>query len=346
MNKTLPFSPDLLYRAVETADDGIYVTDAAGRIVFANQAILTIVGYHEATFVGSRTSIFRSGKMSPEYYQRLWQTVLSGAVWREVIVNRRENGEFYEAFQTITPVLGDDGNVEFMIAVQRDLSKVRELERELTRSQTEVERLLDEKDTLLQEVYHRVKNDVEMVKSLLQLQAESAASPEAREAISLAAGRVAIISRTYGLLQDRGAGEDTSLSEFLDYLAANWRESVLPDRLRLEVAAGSERLASRFLISIGLLCNEGVTNASKYALAGTGSPNIVISVRMQEDPAGGASRIVVTIRDNGPGYPEDVISGARRGFGLKVVAAIVQQHNGRLSLRNDSGGVLEASLTP
>lgn len=343
MIKTMSISPELLCRAVESADDGIYITDPTGRIVFANEAIRQITGHPVEEMIGSQTSIFRSGEMSREYYARLWNTVLSGRVWREIIVNRRANGELYEASQTITPIVGTCGEVEGMIAVQRDLTSVRVLEEELKKSQTEVERLLREKETLLEEVHHRVKNDVELVRSLLEIQAKSATSQEARDAIQLASQRVSVVSRSYQALQENASGDGMDVAFYLDSLAENWRQAILDSSATLSLDVEHRHLGSKYLVSVGIVCNEVVTNAAKYG-AVRERFELRLSVKFEQEETGDDTFVVISASDNGPGYPISVVQGEDRGFGLRVIAALAAQYRGSLRLGNRQGAETQIRL--
>lgn len=256
MNGTMGLTADLLARAVEATTDGVYITDTSGRILFANKAILEISGYAAEEFVGGSSSIFRSGLMSKEYYTRLWDTVLSGEVWREAITNRRANGETYEASQTISPVTDDEGNLCMLIAVQRDISREHELAQELRQVQTVVEQLLEEKEALLKEVYHRVKNDLLLTGSLLELQAAETNVPDARESLERAAARTAVLARVYELLQSQPRANQLPLADLLRELVEALTTSTVPDNVTLTLRVDPVQVSSRIATAVSLVLNK------------------------------------------------------------------------------------------
>ncbi len=119
-------------QAVESAGHAIFITDTDGTIEFVNPAFETLTGFTEAEVIGETPHVLNSGEMPEGYFEELWDTVQSGAVWEEEIVNRRKNGETYTAIQTISPVTdGDD--IHAFVAVQDDITERKKREETLTR---------------------------------------------------------------------------------------------------------------------------------------------------------------------------------------------------------------------
>ncbi len=125
---------ELLLRAVEAAHHGIYITDAQGRIQYANPAFLALTGYTNEEILDRPISILSSGEMPAEYYQHMWESIRSGRRWQEEIVNRRRDGSLYCAFQIIAPVTEPDGSISSYIGIQHDISAEKEIRRTLDRT--------------------------------------------------------------------------------------------------------------------------------------------------------------------------------------------------------------------
>lgn len=117
-------------QAVESAGHAIYWTDPDGTIEYVNPAFEVITGYSESEAIGRNPRILNSGKMDDEYFEDLWETVLSGAVWEEEVINRRKNGDQYIAYQTIAPVMLDD-ELKAIVAIQTDITDRKEIEQNL-----------------------------------------------------------------------------------------------------------------------------------------------------------------------------------------------------------------------
>lgn len=124
------------HRAVEAAGHAIFFTDFAGHIVYVNPAFEEITGYPAEEVLGETPRRLNSGYHSPEYFRQLWETITSGEVWREEIVNRRRDDDIYIANQTIAPVTDPaDGTITHFVAIQTDVTKQREHQQALERSQ-------------------------------------------------------------------------------------------------------------------------------------------------------------------------------------------------------------------
>ncbi|MFQ3294607.1 MAG: PAS domain S-box-containing protein [Halobacteriales archaeon] len=124
--------------AVESAGHAIYITDVDGTIEYANPAFEEITGYPVVEAVGRDPKILKSGEMGPEYYEQLYETLFSGAVWEEEIVNERRSGDRYTAHQTIAPVTVEDEITAF-VAIQTDITERKERERALERQNERLE---------------------------------------------------------------------------------------------------------------------------------------------------------------------------------------------------------------
>jgi diguanylate cyclase (GGDEF)-like protein/PAS domain S-box-containing protein len=108
--------------ALRSAANGVVITDRAGTITWVNPAACAITGYAAAELIGRHTRTLKSGEHPPEFYARLWATVLAGATWSGVIVNRRRDGSHYHEEQTIAPVVDGAGAITHFIAIKQDVT--------------------------------------------------------------------------------------------------------------------------------------------------------------------------------------------------------------------------------
>lgn len=338
MTFTQQISSDLLREAVDRADDGIYITDRDGTILFANEAIAQITGHSRDKLVGSKTRIFRSDEMSDMYYKRLWDTVLSGEVWRELITNRRADGSLYEAFQTITPVTNSDGKTTMMIAVQRDLSGHSDVREELRRTQTDVERMLQEKETLLREVYHRAKNDLMLAASMLRLQANADSGEDASTRVERAAERTEALSRAYQYFEEHSASARVHAGELVEILAREMCEARAPGMVDLSVRTSAVAISSRLAVAVSIILNELIVNSIKYGLRTNEKLRLSVSVRQND------KNLVLECSDNGPGFPEDVRNRERSGFGLRVIEVLATPRKGTVVIGPPPGATVTVEL--
>ena len=109
--------------AVEAAANGIIITNLNGCIEWCNQAFLEMTGYRFEEVLEQNPSFLNSGRHPKEFFQTLWDTILSGKVWHGETINRRKDGILYIEEQTITPVVNEMGEITHFIAIKQDISE-------------------------------------------------------------------------------------------------------------------------------------------------------------------------------------------------------------------------------
>jgi two-component sensor histidine kinase len=179
-------------------------------------------------------------------------------------------------------------------------------------------RLLQEKDLLMQEVHHRVRNSLQLVRTILTMQARSMSS-EAREQIEKASGRIMAIAAVHQRLYDGGAINAADAGDYLRGLLTDMRDLVpeaTGDR-ELHIDIDPFQLPADDLTALGLITGELVTNALKHGLG-----KIDVTVRRRPDG------LEIAVADEGAGFPEDFDPTARTGLGMRVVAALSKLPSG------------------
>jgi diguanylate cyclase (GGDEF)-like protein/PAS domain S-box-containing protein len=109
--------------AVEQTADSVFITDPDGRIEYVNPAFELLSGYTAREAVGSTASLIKSGRYGPEYFQRMWATLLSGEVFRDTLVNRRKDGRLYYEEKTITPLSENGGQITHFVSTGHDVTE-------------------------------------------------------------------------------------------------------------------------------------------------------------------------------------------------------------------------------
>jgi len=108
--------------AIKHAGVAISITDADGVIEYVNPAFEQLTGYTAAEAVGSNHRILKSGEMSEAHYEELWETITDGETFEERAINRSKDGDRYILQQTISPVIGPDGEPEAFVGIQFDIT--------------------------------------------------------------------------------------------------------------------------------------------------------------------------------------------------------------------------------
>jgi PAS domain S-box-containing protein len=114
-----------LVTAVEQCANAIVIADTDGRIRYVNPQFTVMTGYSSEEAIGANPRVLKSGKVPPEVYRELWETVLAGKVWQGELINRRKDGTHYNEEMRITPVRSSNGTVVSFIALKQDITERR-----------------------------------------------------------------------------------------------------------------------------------------------------------------------------------------------------------------------------
>jgi hypothetical protein len=204
---------------------------------------------------------------------------------------------------------------------------------EQQRLEAALEQARGERATLLREVHHRVKNNLQMVASLLALQMDAVPEGDARDLLQDSARRVRSIALVQDHLYGSASLERVDLAGYARSLAEITAHTLAP-KTRLVVEADPVEVSLEHAVPVGLILNELLTNAFTHGARGEGGE---VHVTVLESGA----HVRVRVRDTGPGLPEgfDLRQGTR--LGLPLVTKLVRQLRGRLSARSEGGAVFE-----
>ena len=207
---------------------------------------------------------------------------------------------------------------------------------ERRRVQQRLEDALREKTVLLNEVHHRVKNNLQVIGSLLNLQAEHAADSRLRAILAESCGRVKAMALTHQLLYEHKDFSHLDLADYLQRLVQSIRSTYFASggnvTLRLDLPSAIVRLDLERAISCGLLVNELLTNSCKHAFPGERRGEIVIELGESDD-----GQILVSVADNGIGLPSETELAQSYSLGLQLVPLFVEQLHGRLAIEREAG---------
>jgi len=195
-----------------------------------------------------------------------------------------------------------------------------------------IQALLDEKKLLLQEVHHRIKNNMNVSISLLSLQEDQIENPEAKAALAAARGRMLSMMVIYDKLYRSGDYRNISaagyFTQLLDALTAQFDTS----RIRFEHTFDDIILDSSVLSPLGIILNELLTNAHKYAFPSGGKGTVTVRLSGLDD---GTATLAVS--DDGAGLGETFDIHEQKGFGLVLVTGLAAQIGGSVSLDKENG---------
>jgi two-component sensor histidine kinase len=189
---------------------------------------------------------------------------------------------------------------------------------------------------MFDELNHRVKNNLAIVSSMLTLQSRVTPSPEVREHLAKAVDRIQTIADVHASLYRSGRKDDVDFAAYMVDLCSRLRDSVLDTtRVDLEVDAEPAVVPLDKAVALGVVVNELVTNAAKYAYPPPVHGTIVI--RLARDDGS----LVLQVEDSGPGLPKEV---PKTGLGMQLVRSLVQQLGATLKVSRPPGAVFAIRL--
>jgi PAS domain S-box-containing protein len=233
----------------------------------------------------------------------------------------------------LVPVLDGAGACIQVLWSSRDVTARKQADAQVRAS-------LREKETLLREIHHRVKNNLQVIAGLLHFQAKSVSAPEDVAAFSELRQRIFAMT----LLHERiYQSPDVARVIFCDYVRALVEElgrSFAPHaRIRIDITTTDDvRLPIELAMPGGMIVSELVTNALKYAFPGTREGTVTVSVQVVGD------RVVLGVDDDGVGFPDGFEPGAGRGFGWELVRTLVMQIDGAVETTTDRGAHVRVSF--
>lgn len=322
----------------EHAGHGVLITDRNGTIEFVNTAFENQSGYDRNEVIGKTPRILQSGEHGEEFYEDLWDTILSGEVWQGEIINERKDGQQYILNQTIAPVTDSAGEIERFIAVNHEITQLKQLETSL-RSQREQLAILN------RVLRHDIRNDLHVMlgwtdalEALTDEQGEEYLDRIQRSGEHI----VELTEVAKDIAEEVFADGDPDLepidlSQVLEEEVQKRREAFEAAAIEIVEIPDSSTVvwANQMLSSV---FRNLINNAVQHN--DTDTPEVEISVEAEN------GTVTVRIADNGPGIPEERkgqifeegkqgLDSEGTGMGLFLVQSLVEGYGGTVTVEDN-----------
>lgn len=326
-----PQGEELFRRAVEWMPFAMVMIDMQGRILLVNAQGEKVFGYRRDELVGRPVEMLvpeRFAALHPKFRDGFRaeprpRTMGSG---RDLFGRRRDGSEFPVEIG-LNPVRTAKGAM--VLASIVDIT-------ERHRAQQKLEDALREKTVLLNEVHHRVKNNLQIICSLLNMQSSASADTQLHEILKEVEHRVRAMALTHQLIYERKDFARIDLGEYLQRLAqlllGAYRGNSGRIALTCRLPAAPVTVDLVRAIPCALIVNELITNAFKHGFPGERRGEIVVA--LAADPAGG---IELSVADDGVGLPAELTVETARSLGLQLVALLTEQLHGRIEAGGGHG---------
>lgn len=210
----------------------------------------------------------------------------------------------------------------------------------ITQKNEQLEHLLSEKEWLVKEIHHRVKNNFHVVANLLEIQSSYLKNPEALYAVKESQHRIHSMSIIHQKLYQSEGLSTVHMPEYIyelvEYLKASYGTQT---NIGFELQIENIELNHSFAVTLGLILNEAITNSIKYAFPQTEQGKIYISLKHVS-----ATHILLTIADNGRGLPAGFDTRADASMGMELLQGLTEDMGGWLTIQNNNGTQINISF--
>lgn len=226
--------------------------------------------------------------------------------------------------------------------LRRELFERQMAEKELLASDQQLRQSLAEKESLLKEIHHRVKNNLQIVSSLLYLQEDYMKDAKGVEILRESQNRVKSMALIHEQLYGTADLAKIEFGRYIQGLTANLFDAygIDPARIRLNVQADDIALGVDMAVPCGLIINELVSNSLKHAFLPDAGGTISIAIRTLN-----AGRIEIMVADDGIGLVEPPADAKKKSLGLRLIDTLTTQLGGTLAVKTENGTRFSITLT-
>ncbi len=320
---------------IGTALDGFWIVDTQGRVIDANDAYCQLIGYNREELLNMGISDVEALETPKDTAQRIQKVIKTGSDRFET-KHKRKDGEIVDIEVSVNFIDIEGGR---FFAFMRDIT-------ERKRMAGQIETSLKEKEVLLREIHHRVKNNMQVIISMLMLQSGHVRADNIDDILKDCQSRIKAMALVHEKLYQTKDLANVNFHEYTKHLTNDIFRSFGGSVCYIELKIDVENIDLDIDTSIlcGLIMNELISNALKYAFLppSTGAADssngsrgeITITMRRSVDSK---SEIEFIIRDNGIGMPEELDFRNTKTLGLPLVNILVKQLEGEVNLNRGKG---------
>ncbi len=310
-------------KIVSNMSNFLLLLDSMGKINSVNKSATDLLGYQENELLGQDFShIFVNQTnarelLSPESFDTFQQ---AGNLNNIDTAFRSKNNEKIPVMLSISPII-EDKRIKGLVCIGNDIKDMKIAENEIKES-------LEDKKILLREIHHRVKNNLQIISSLLNLQSDYLENEKDKNIFRDSQSRVKSMAIIHEKLYQSSNFSEIDFKGYIDSLTSYLFQSypINPSKIKFESDIDDITLSMDTAIPCGLIINELVSNSLKYAFPEDRDGKIKIKLKSSGD------HFVLEIEDNGIGFPENFNIDDNESLGLKLVSSLTRQIDGQLEL--------------
>jgi len=323
----------LLESVVTNTNESVVITEAepsdlpGRKIIFVNKAFTEFTGYDKEFAIGRTLSFLNGPNTSQEERLKLRTAMQKYEPAEAELLNYKKNGEEFWISISMVPVTDNKGRYTHWVSIGRDVTEERKY-------QSRIKTSLSEKETLLAEIHHRVKNNLAVVSGMMQLQAFESKNLNLQEKLNDSVVRIKTMASVHELLYQSNSFSQLDFSDTLTKLVENISATLQKDgEIKLDIDCEHIKLNINQAIPAALIVNEVLTNAYKHAFKEKSEGIIEFKVTENDQ------LVSIQITDNGVGIPDKKLSTGG-SLGLHLITALTDQIEGESEYKNFGNGTL------
>ncbi|NQT25854.1 PAS domain S-box protein [candidate division KSB1 bacterium] len=311
---------------VESTSDWIWEVNAKGVLTYCSPNVKELIGYNAEEMVGRRPFSI----MAPDEAERNLKIFQRHVKEKSPIHNLESHSIHKRGHQVILetsgmPILDSKGNILGYRGIDRDITNRRHADETIRKS-------LEEKEILLKEIHHRVKNNLQIIISLLNLQSYRIEDKAAKQAFENSRQRVYSMALVHEKLYRSNNFANIQFNDYVKTMTTEIvRASVDISKVRLEIKVEAVELSIDLAIPFGLIINELITNSIKYAFPDERKGKIQILFKSVKD------QYELTVIDDGIGLPDDVYFQKKGSLGMQLIHILTEQIGGSIEISREGG---------
>jgi PAS domain S-box-containing protein len=312
----------------ENSPDAIAVLDSYDRLIKVNKGFEKLFGISLTETPGKNINDVILPENLLEESVEISKVLAEGRTTHFETIRKRKDGSVVEVSILAYPVsLGNGGNGSGSFHIYSDISRRK-------RSEEQIMSSLLEKEMLLKEIHHRVKNNLQVISSLLYVQSKFIKDPQTMNIFLECQNQVKSIALIHEKLYHTSNLSRIDFDKYLKTLIPHLFKTfgTKPDKITLKIKANNIFLSADTAIPCGLIINELVTNSLKYAFPAYRKGIINIELIYHND-----NKMTLIVKDNGIGLPKNFDINSTDTLGLQLVTTLVKQLDGTIEV-NSSGG--------
>ncbi|MBE9176271.1 PAS domain-containing protein, partial [Synechocystis salina LEGE 06155] len=324
-------------QAIAASHNGIIISDARQRdnpVVFVNKAFENITGYDLSEIKGRNCRFLQGKDHEQPGLQILRQALKKGESCEVIIRNCRKNGEEFWNELHISPIRNSQGELTHFIGIQMDVTERINNDHSIRQMNQQLNQSLREKEVLLKEIHHRVKNNLLVVSGLLSWQADLVEEPKILEILADSQQRIKTLALVHEKMYQSKDLANIDLGEYLKTLVTELVNSTTTTddhRVTFIYDLCSVEMNIETVTPCGLIVNELISNALEHAFPGDRQGTITLSLQETN------GQLILTVRDDGMGLPSELDYQATETMGWQLICLLAEQLEAELTVCQAAG---------